>query len=516
MGFVNDGPWANFETVNCLPFVTPEDFGAVGDGVTDDTNAMKSAANEGGFIILKKDSIYKITSQVSLVSNTTIIGNGATINSGTSSAFYIAKTEHDIQVFNLIFTSDFTVGDTTTPSNSCIGIAASNTTEEYEAYNIEIGYCSFTFGVFGIAGSSVQNLYIHDCEFYGGVYRPDDSAGGYAILTQSCSNVTIERCYFKLGMYARHDIYVSVSPTKTDNISSRNYRISNCFSDRSLITDYENDAFYSSTILSVAVRSVYNFLLENYRVYNGTGLVNFSTADGPVVNATVRNCVNDTPRLKSSSVMLSEMRQSFGFMGASGSDVKFEKCVTLNVPINFSDYSVGGGYIEVCDSTLNARLDVSDCDFLHVHDMFVKGTFLRFTGTGVLHGKFHSLDSDGSYIWGSATNFDNGAYIDINAYEDKLLGPWAIAASGALTNINNKLHIAATGAAESNDNGTIVTLTYSRRPSEITRAMSLTDGGFMEVNATTGSLGTNQIRLRKLLLSNGGAATSRTCRFYLC
>lgn len=501
------------KTVN--DYVTPEMYGAKGDGQTDDTAALKEAFTKGN-VCLKRGAIYKC-SNVDIVSNSVIIGNGATIDSGNASGFIIKKTVHDVLITDITFESVFTVGDTDTASNYCIGILASNTTEEYEAYNIEISHCKFTCGVFGIIGTSVQNLHIHDCEFYGCVYRPDDSAGGYAIITQSCSNVTIERCFFKLGKYSRHDVYVSVSQAKTENISSRNYRISNCFSDKSLIEEHADNAFYSTTILAVGVRSVYNFILENYRLYKGTGLVNFNTNDGAVTNAIVRNCINDAPRFKSSSVMSYEMRQSFGFMGSEGSDVKFEKCLTLNnSESSFKDYSVYGGYIEICSSVLANRLDVGDCEFLHLHDLFVKGTFLRFHGTAVLRGKFHSIDSDGNYIFGAATNVSNGAYIDINAYEDKLLGPWTITSDGTLAFNTGKLHIGASATVESNDHGTVITLPYCKRPLAITRTMPMTEGCVIEANVTTAGIADNQVRLRKFNIADGSAAANRVCRFYLC
>lgn len=501
------------KTVN--DYVTPEMYGAKGDGVTDDSLAVNEAFAKGT-VCLKRGAVYKC-SDINVVSNSVIIGNGATIDSGNKSGFIIEKTVHDVLITDINFESEFTVGDTETASNTCILIKASNTTEEYEAYNIEISRCKFNCGVFGIAATSVQNLHIHDCEFYGAVYRPEDNAGGYAILTQSCSNVTIERCYFQLGKYSRHDIYVSVSQTKTANISSRNYRISNCFSDKSLITENVGDAFFSSTIASVVVRSIYNFWIENYRLYNGTGLIFFNTTDGAVVNATIRNCINDTPRYKASSVMTSEMRQSYGFSGITGSDVKFENCKTLNnSSLYFFEYKVSGGIIEICNTTIASPFEVGDCDYLHLHELYVLGSYFRFTGTGVLKGKFHSIDSDGNYIFGASTNVANGAYIDINAYEDKLLGPWTIASNGSLTFNTGKLHIGASASVESNDHGTIITLTYCKRPSAITRTMALTDGCVIEANVSSSSIADNQVRLRKINLADGSAASSRTCRFYLC
>ena len=64
-----------------LPWVTPQDYGAVGDGVTDDTTAIQSAfdaANTaGGGVVYFPKGIYKVipTTTLKVYSNTTILGD---------------------------------------------------------------------------------------------------------------------------------------------------------------------------------------------------------------------------------------------------------------------------------------------------------------------------------------------------------------------------------------------------------------------------------------------------------
>ncbi len=58
-------------------FVSVKDFGAVGDGVTDDTGAIQAALNQSGFVFLPQGN-YKITSQLVFGSNCTgLIGSGS-------------------------------------------------------------------------------------------------------------------------------------------------------------------------------------------------------------------------------------------------------------------------------------------------------------------------------------------------------------------------------------------------------------------------------------------------------
>lgn len=60
-------------------YVTPEMFGAKGDGVTDDLTAFQNL--NGRFVILKRDATYYIETDKAYIfnANTVIIGNGATI-----------------------------------------------------------------------------------------------------------------------------------------------------------------------------------------------------------------------------------------------------------------------------------------------------------------------------------------------------------------------------------------------------------------------------------------------------
>lgn len=58
-----------------IGYSTPEMFGAVGDGVADDTSAVRSAINQGGIVIL--NGIYRCTSTIIISkSNTYIDGTG--------------------------------------------------------------------------------------------------------------------------------------------------------------------------------------------------------------------------------------------------------------------------------------------------------------------------------------------------------------------------------------------------------------------------------------------------------
>lgn len=69
-----------------LPFVTPEQYGAIGDGVTDDTQAWQDAV-DSGFNVIATKSVYKC-GQINVTENITIDCNGARFICLDSKLFY--------------------------------------------------------------------------------------------------------------------------------------------------------------------------------------------------------------------------------------------------------------------------------------------------------------------------------------------------------------------------------------------------------------------------------------------
>ncbi len=70
---------------------TPEMFGAVGDGVTDDALAIQSALNAGGYVLFGTGKTYKVQSRLFLREDTVVDFNGATVVHavhGTSRLFF--------------------------------------------------------------------------------------------------------------------------------------------------------------------------------------------------------------------------------------------------------------------------------------------------------------------------------------------------------------------------------------------------------------------------------------------
>lgn len=79
--------------VGTLGYVTPEMFGAKGDGVTDDTEAIQKAVNSGFVVYFDPHKCYGITSTIHLVSNSVIDLCCTTIKNISTSPLIMIKIE---------------------------------------------------------------------------------------------------------------------------------------------------------------------------------------------------------------------------------------------------------------------------------------------------------------------------------------------------------------------------------------------------------------------------------------
>lgn len=99
---VIDGEVAEIQTVlERNLFTTPEDFGAVGDGVTDDTDALQAALDSGKTLVLPAKT-YKITDTLRAVNN--IIGIASPRLGGTGSVILCDFTGEKVSHYAIEFT----------------------------------------------------------------------------------------------------------------------------------------------------------------------------------------------------------------------------------------------------------------------------------------------------------------------------------------------------------------------------------------------------------------------------
>lgn len=95
--------WQEVTKNNDFPFLLPENFGAVGDGVTDDSNAFTecfATANANHKYILLSTKTYLITKPLTNISGTNLIGYNTTIKLGNN---MFTKQVKDCLIYNIKF-----------------------------------------------------------------------------------------------------------------------------------------------------------------------------------------------------------------------------------------------------------------------------------------------------------------------------------------------------------------------------------------------------------------------------
>lgn len=188
--------------------VCPEDYGAVGDGVADDSAAINLAlaAAAGGVLRFTPGKTYGIASSLFVPSLTTIIAYGATINRISSLVNYmLVNSVTNLDVVNFVgYTANIGItvkggtwdgGYPTLTSNVlCMGWAHCSRIRVSDAY------------IKGIAAwhhievNSSADVIIDGCTFEGGAEQLDTTIEAIQIDSDEqevmCSNVTITRCTF--------------------------------------------------------------------------------------------------------------------------------------------------------------------------------------------------------------------------------------------------------------------------------------------------------------------------------
>lgn len=100
-------------------YVTPEMFGAVGDGIVDDTNAVKTAINNGGLVIL--NGTYRCTSTVPITKSYTYIdGTGTIVGDFTSNGSVLSVSASASSMKDHIRIKNITIRSSSTGTHNGI------------------------------------------------------------------------------------------------------------------------------------------------------------------------------------------------------------------------------------------------------------------------------------------------------------------------------------------------------------------------------------------------------------
>lgn len=200
--------------IGTLGYVTPEMYGAKGDGASDDTSAFSQACNSGKPVVLTEGKTYKIDT-VTVTNPLIIIGNFATISTTSSdsvkSTITIRENAKTVVIGDVNFTT--TLGIDTTgahgeaiPNRSLRTCIASYGVEKISVINCN--FENFDNGIIGITQSadtvyaSVPNhLYVKDTKITNCLMG----------ISRHYKNVVIDGCHIQVDANAQsgeHCIYL--------------------------------------------------------------------------------------------------------------------------------------------------------------------------------------------------------------------------------------------------------------------------------------------------------------------
>ena len=209
--------------------VSVKDFGAVGDGVADDTAEIQAAfthlVSVGGGLLLFPAGTYLVSTQILLTNlvNTVVVGVGATIQSNYST---VAQTNQGVFIItdgnNISFDGLKFVGTQTEswPPDVTYSPPASNfghqvfrlfgSTSNFCARNIvATGMMSF-LAVLPTGGTRAKNIIVENCDVNIASYGINCQNNGDNMVVRGLRLKTIGRSYFVYGVYNHNVSYTAV------------------------------------------------------------------------------------------------------------------------------------------------------------------------------------------------------------------------------------------------------------------------------------------------------------------
>ena len=242
--------------------VSVKDFGAVGNGVADDTAAIQSAIDSGAACVLIPKGIYKVTSQIQLRSYLQIQG------------------EHMLHSILLATNANTIFYGGTSPASVI--------------YDVEIGHLGFRAQGSGCKGIGIDanfdsiwaTWYIHDCDFWGELEECIQGCIIYCRIerNQFGFNGTPaankhRQLYFKNGVASGEPLNVNViSQNKFIRATGAGAGTGAVMLEDGFVLEMDGNAFEQATCVPLYLRGIYNFQLTNnwFEANQSTHLIDLS------------------------------------------------------------------------------------------------------------------------------------------------------------------------------------------------------------------------------------------------
>lgn len=257
--------------VKKTPWTTPETYGAVGDGVTDDSAAFTQMFASGMPIILTAGKTYLLKNPVTANTDIYMNGNGATINVDQ------ALIQSDNNVRRMTFNGEYThIENINFTANAPTSQWTTDVTEMYAAYVVntkgrvcEVIGCTFTsIWGYAIRVENADTVSVSDCVFdgVGGHYKQNnefDMFGDCVWLgnTNQVQHAKITNCTMN-GLYSGTTLSRCAVVLEYSTGTKRYVEISECEIknyDRTIHAENIADAGISVSACRITNTNVYAF-----------------------------------------------------------------------------------------------------------------------------------------------------------------------------------------------------------------------------------------------------------------
>lgn len=315
-------------------FVTLEEYGAVGDGATDDTNAMVAALTAQKPIVLNANKSYVINT-IS-VGDVELIGNGATL---------ISKSAYLLSQYNSM-----------------------------KFKNVHFEFDNAGQGLINPSSNEGQEITLIDCEFTNAV----------AVSDPNESFLPYGACVFANAKY------VNVIGCYASNVAGHFCRTLS--TQAHSVVHFENNVINNSMVAPATITSSYGFgsyqspaNANNYDLVNisgnhidgmlGSGIACHSMSNAFITNNEVSNCGE----------------HAIVFMGGYHAEIANNKCIEsvgCGVRVQSNNRAYDTSYVNVHDNIIKGNgvlLGGGRVDNVEVHNNFIEGISgafygVRFTG----------------------------------------------------------------------------------------------------------------------------------------
>lgn len=395
------------------------DFGAVGDGATDDTTAIRNAVAAGKSVYFPSLN-FKITGPIYITTTgQQLYANGTTITTSgaTTTAFFIGSTNGSdfvktdkviIDGFNIVGAADGTGSPTTLPvgifiqhpsdnpyvdGNGCSGVVISN--------NNVSGFLA------GVHATAADRLTVINNRFSGMKYYSSLTAGGYGVLLQTVFHSKISQNKFVATSTDRHSIYISADPDRTANNNNvcKDVIVNNNAIDWTALNGVGATGFEAA----VVARAPEDLVFNGNTVLGGYGGIDYDLLNGNGINTSITgNVFRKQYAGTSERATINYLRSSGSYTGTG-----------LNITGNVIDVATSGGLNThgiqlsyISDVAISGNVirnnGISNIDFgNNATDIIVSGNMLecvasycyQFAGTGVarlMFGRNKELLSGGA------------------------------------------------------------------------------------------------------------------------